>query len=84
MNKNNELKKVINEINKVLKDRDCTGFFLCFTFDDAAGLARYDSSNYLELSGYINLMKMDMEYQMLDSLNSVEEYSDKKNNNTLN
>lgn len=68
MNKNNELIKEISEIDQILTDRNCTGYFICVTFDDAAGLARYNSSDYLQLLGYISLIKLDMSDQMLRAL----------------
>ncbi len=68
MDKNKELEKEINELSNLLHSRNCTGYFICCTFDDAAGLARYNSESYLELLGYVELIKADLSLQMLDAL----------------
>lgn len=82
MSKNNELENVLEEIRENLKDRDCNGYFICVTYDDSAGLGRYNASNYLELLGYIQLIKLDLEYAMLDALDETKLLNDESNDTT--
>ena len=69
--KNRDLIKDIKEIYQLLEEKECSGYFLCLSFDEGTGFTRYQAVDFLRLSGLVRMMSTDMELAMLEALHEV-------------
>lgn len=69
---NKDIQEELKIISDLLKKRNCTGYFIVATFEEGAGLGRYNGEDYLQLLGYVELIKHDLSLAMLEAITEVD------------
>lgn len=75
-NLNQDIVRVIEEIEVAVTSNKLQGYFMLLDFGDSKTLIRYDSEHYPQLLGLVTLMKADLEKAMLESLQAFRSQPD--------
>lgn len=63
-----ELDDILDDLVSIREAKECTGFFVVFEFKDGSTYTKYETDDFIGLTGLVDVVNLDLKNQLIDSI----------------